>query len=87
MNTIDVDILGKNYRLRTDRSEQEIAEIIRMVHAKIDEVKEGMGQESAKDVLVLALLNVVEEYWTLQEEHKKLLAGIDAMQKMIERHL
>lgn len=87
MSTIDVDILGKNYRLRTDRSEQEIAEIIRIVQDKIEEVKQGIGQESPKDVLVLALLNVIEEYWTLQEEHRKLLAEIDAMQKLIERHL
>lgn len=87
MSTIDVDILGKNYRLRTDRSEQEIADIIRMVQDKIEEVKQGIGQESPKDVLVLALLNAIEEYWTLQEEHRKLLAEIDAMQKLIERHL
>ncbi len=87
MSIIDVDILGKSYRLRSDRSDEEISEIVKIVHERIDEVRQGMGQESPKDVLVLALLNVIEEYWKLQEEHRKLLTEIDDMQKMIERHL
>lgn len=87
MSIIDVDILGKSYRLRSDRSDEEISEIVKIVHERIDEARQGMGQESPKDVLVLALLNVIEEYWKLQEEHRKLLTDIDDMQKMIERHL
>ncbi len=87
MNTIELEILGKTYKINSDKDVREIAAIADFLKGKIEGIRAESGIESSKDLLVLTLLTVIEEYWDLREEHEKINLEIDEIEKTIERHL
>ena len=87
MNTLELDILGKTYKVSSDKSRTEVAAMIRYLEEKIETAGSVPGVGTSKDILVLALLTTIEEYWELKEEHRKIVDEIDEIEKTIERHL
>ena len=87
MNTLELDILGKKYKVSSDKGSGEITAMARFLEEKIDEARTSGGMESPKDILVLTLLTIIEEYWELKEEHRRIVQEIDEIEKTIERHL
>ncbi|HPE29108.1 MAG TPA: cell division protein ZapA [Candidatus Mcinerneyibacteriales bacterium] len=87
MSSLELDILGKKYKVSSDKGSGEITAMARFLEEKIDEARTSGGMESPKDILVLTLLTIIEEYWELKEEHRRIVQEIDEIEKTIERHL
>jgi len=87
MNTLELEILGKKYKVSSDKCSGEISAMVRFLEEKIEGARTAGGMESPKDILVLTLLTIIEEYWELKEEHRRIVQEIDEIEKTIERHL
>lgn len=73
MNVVEIEVFGKDYKIQTDKSQQEINQIIKYFNKKVKEMKREGGLETPKDVLVLTLLNVVEDHLELKTRYKNLI--------------
>ncbi len=71
MNIVEIEVFGKEYKLKSDKPQEELNEIIKEFNRRIEEMSEKTGVDTPKDVLVLTLLNVIEEYLDLKGNNKE----------------
>lgn len=61
MNRIKVSILGNQYTISTDNSEDRVREIERQLAAKLDEIMDARYTLSSVDALVILSLNLMDD--------------------------
>lgn len=70
---VQVDIYGDNYTIKGDTPEEQM----KMVAEYVDEKMQFIGQRnpnlSAKQIAVLAALNIADELYKLQNDYDRLL--------------
>ena len=71
MEHFRVDILGENFELKSDVSEDDVYEIVRYVDEKMRQaVSEGKSTSKEK-AAILAALNIAEEFFKEKKESDK----------------
>lgn len=68
MNIVEIEVFGKKYKLKSDKPQEEFNEIIKEFNRRLEEMSEKNELDTPKDVLVLTLLNVIEEYLDLNKK-------------------
>lgn len=63
-----VQILGHDYRLRSDESPEFVQEVAAYVEAKVREVSSAMAAGTPVQVVSLAALNIAEEFLRFRRE-------------------
>lgn len=61
MNRIRVNILGNEYTITTENSEERVRDIERQLNRKLDELKDTRYNMSSVDALVILALNLMDE--------------------------
>lgn len=82
-DTIKIEIFGQEYTFKSDVSEDHIRKIAQYVNEKIDDIL-SKGETTVRfNVAILAALNVAHDYFTLREDHKKLIESIEDRSKRL----
>lgn len=68
INTVLVEIAGREYQLRTDEDPEYVAELANFVTVKVLEIKRDTGA-SALDCATMAALDIADRYF--KEQKKK----------------
>ncbi|TYB32049.1 MAG: cell division protein ZapA [Candidatus Mcinerneyibacterium aminivorans] len=68
MNVVEIEVFGKTYKLKSDKPQEEFNEIIKEFNRRVEEMSEITELDTPRDVLVLTLLNIIEEYLDLKKE-------------------
>lgn len=67
-NSVEVEILGNGYKLRTDGSPEYVNKITEYLNEKIKKIAKGSPVISTTDVSILAALNITDELFKLRED-------------------
>ncbi len=73
-----VEILGREYSLRSEEGEERIRQIAAYLNAKIKEVAEKSQTVSTVNVAVLAALNIAGDYFQSLDEQARMEKAIAA---------
>ncbi len=82
MQTVEVVILGKKYRLRSDDPDK-LQEYATNLNNTLDEITAKYGLVDAKDTLTLAGMILTEQLFNLTEESEQFKKEIDRLHSKI----
>jgi len=68
--TVQINILGRDYSLRSQGSEAQIQRVVEFLETKLAETASGRSVDT-RDLTVLTLLNLAGQYLQLLDEEKQ----------------
>jgi cell division protein ZapA len=77
-NLIRVEILGREYTVKSDEGEERVKDIAGYVNRKIKEVSESSQTVSTLNLAILAALNIANDYFNAVEGQKNFWQSIEA---------
>lgn len=77
-NLIRVEILGREYTVKSDEGEERVQDIAAYVNRKIKEVSESGQTVSTLNLAILAALNIANDYFKAVEGQKNFWQSIEA---------
>jgi len=77
-NLVRVEILGREYTVKSDEGEERVQDIAAYVNRKIKEVSEGGQTVSTLNLAILAALNIANDYFKAVEGQKSFSQSIEA---------
>jgi cell division protein ZapA len=77
-NLIRVEILGREYTVKSDEGEEQVRDIAAYVDRKIKEVSESGQTVSTLNLAILAALNIANDYFKAVEGQKNFWQSIEA---------
>ncbi len=88
MNISKVEIMGREYTVRSDEGEEWVQRIAEFVNAKIKEVSDHTKTISTLNIAILTALNIANDYFKLSEAQRsfnqKLESSSDRLLKLID---
>jgi cell division protein ZapA len=78
MNISKVEIMGREYTVRSDEGEEWIAKIAEYVNAKIKEVSENTKTISTLNIAILTALNIANDYFKLSEAQRQFSQKVES---------
>jgi cell division protein ZapA len=76
-NLIRVEILGREYTVKSDEGEERVKDIAEYVNRKFKEVSEGGQTVSTLNLAILAALNIANDYFKAVEGQKNFWQNIE----------
>ena len=83
MGSIEVNILGQNYTIKGDASEEHMKKLAAFVDSKLKEVHGSAPNITPLKAAILASLNIADELYRLKDEHEKATVGIEEKAKVL----
>jgi len=77
-NLVRVEILGREYTVKSDEGEERVKNIAEYVNRKIKEVSEGGQTVSTLNLAILAALNIANDYFEAIEDKNTFWRTIEA---------
>lgn len=78
--TLTIEILGKQFSFSTDTDVAEAQEVAEYMAASVDQAQQQCAQKSSIPdkwaILILAALNITNDYFDLKKRHNQLLNDI-----------
>ncbi len=68
---VRIEILGREYFIKSDEGEERVKEIAEYVNRKIKEIGDSSKTVSTLNVAILAALNIAEDYFRIVENQKQ----------------
>jgi len=75
---VRVQILGREYIIKSDEEEERVGKIAEYVNQRIKELAEGTKTISTLNVVILAALNIANDYFKALESQRKFTQTIEA---------
>jgi cell division protein ZapA len=69
-NLVRVEILGREYMVKSDEGEERVKKIAEYVNKKVKEISESTQTVSTLNAAILAALNIANDYFQILEEKK-----------------
>jgi cell division protein ZapA len=69
-NLVRVEILGREYVVKSDEGEERVKKIAAYVNQKIKEISESTKTVSTLNAAILAAMNIANDYYQIMEEKK-----------------
>lgn len=76
-NLVRVQILGREYTVKSDEEEERVRKIGEYVNQKIEEVAESTKTVSTLNIVILAALNIANDYFRALESQKNFTQTIE----------
>ncbi|MCS7257986.1 MAG: cell division protein ZapA [candidate division WOR-3 bacterium] len=73
MKTYTLNVFGINYKIKTDRDDEYVSEVARMVDEKMHKINELYPQGSLARTAVLAAINLADELISTRQTYEKQL--------------
>ena len=84
-NLVRVEILGREYTLRSDEGEERVRKIAELVNERLKKISENSKAVSTLNVAVLAAMEIASEYLSVVEGQKDLSRKFEKIQKQSGR--
>ena len=70
-------MLGKEYLIKTDMEEERTRRITDYVNEKIEEIGKNTNTVTALNVVLLAALNIAEDYFISKNQHESMVVSLE----------
>ncbi|MGA2957027.1 MAG: cell division protein ZapA [Thermodesulfobacteriota bacterium] len=79
-NLVSVEILGREYTVKSDEGEERVKKIAEYVNEKLKRISEGTKTVSTLNVAILAAMEIANEYFEALEGHSSLTQKVEKME-------
>lgn len=83
MQTVEVTILGRRIRIRSEDDEDYIREVASYVNERMTEVQKATQSTATIDVAILAAMNVADDYFKSKGKNRALAGEISTQVEQI----
>lgn len=80
---VRIEILGREYFIKSNEGEERIREIAEYVNRKIKEISEGGKIVSTLNIAILVALNIADDYFRIIEDQEKMKNDVVSKTKQI----
>ncbi len=80
---VRIEILGREYFIKSNEGEERIREIAEYVNRKIKEISEGGKIVSTLNIAILVALNIADDYFRNIEDQEKMKNDVVSKTKQI----
>ena len=77
MGTITINVLGKEYSIKSDVEEESLNQIAGYLNGKVDEIIKTTKTVSAHNILILAAMSIANDYFQVQNAHESLVTRVE----------
>jgi len=77
-NLVRVEILGREYTVKSDEEEERVQKIADYVNQKMKEVLQAVKSVSTLNVAILAAMEIANDYFTSEEAQRMIAQVIDS---------
>jgi cell division protein ZapA (FtsZ GTPase activity inhibitor) len=84
-NLVRVEILGREYTIKSDEGEERVKKIAQYVNAKLKKISESAQTFSTHNAAILAALDIANDYFEVLEGRTSLSQKVEKMEKQTGR--
>lgn len=77
-SAVKIEILGREYNIRSDEEEERVKKVGEYINKKVKEVTQATPNISTLNAVILAALNIANDYFDLLEEKEELKRELGA---------
>ena len=77
MGTITINVLGKEYSIKSDVEEDSLNEIAGYLNGKVDEIIKTTKTVSTHNVLILVAMSIANDYFDVKGRNESLVAMVE----------
>jgi cell division protein ZapA len=81
--TVKIEIFGQEYTIKSDADEHHVRMIANYLNEKIDDIISNTDVTTRFNVAILAALNVAHDYFSLKEDHERLIEAVENRTKKL----
>lgn len=86
--TVKVEVFGQEYSIKSDDGDKDrVKRIAQYVNEKIKDILSNTEVTTRFNVAILAALNVAHDYFSLKEDHEKLIEVIESRSKKLVQYI
>ena len=78
MGTININVLGKEYSIKSDVEADSLNEIADYLNGKVDEIIKTTKTVSTHNVLILVAMSIANDYFDVKEKNESLVAMVES---------
>ncbi len=77
MGTITINVLGKEYSIKSDVEAESLNQIGRYLNGKVDEIIKSTKTVSTHNILILAAMSIANDYFEVKNTHESLVDMVE----------
>ncbi|HID28319.1 MAG TPA: cell division protein ZapA [Methanosarcinales archaeon] len=86
--TVKIEVFGQEYSIKSDDGDEDhVKRIAQYVNEKIKDILSNTEVTTRFNVAILAALNVAHDYFSLKEDHEKLIEAIESRSKKLIQYI
>lgn len=85
--TISIDLFGQAYTFKTSGEVSQVQEVANYLAAQVEKAGAAAEAPSKLDTLILAALNIANEYFEIRRNRQELISDIDQRCKILIEHI
>ena len=78
MGTISINVLGKEYSIKSDVDADSLNELAGYLNGKVDEIIKTTKTVSTHNVLILVAMSIANDYFDVKEKNESLVAMVES---------
>jgi len=78
VGTININVLGKEYSIKSDVEADSLNEIADYLNGKVDEIIKTTKTVSTHNVLILVAMSIANDYFDVKEKNESLVAMVES---------
>jgi cell division protein ZapA len=78
VGTISINVLGKEYSIKSDVEEESLNEIAGYLNGKVDEIIKTTKTVSTHNVLILVAMSIANDYFDVKGRNESLVAMVES---------
>ena len=79
----DFVLLGQEVSVVSDSGDEQVAEVIRYVSAKVEEAKRHVGNRDALNIAILVALNIADDYLQLKGSKEDVYSQLESRSEQL----
>ena len=83
MENVTITILGKEYSIKSDVEKESLDRIASHLNKKVDEIMQTSRTAAAHNVLILAAMNIADEYFREKNLNQELISYVEGKSEQL----
>ena len=83
MENVTITILGKEYSIKSDVEKESLDRIASHLNKKVDEIMKTTRTVAAHNVLILAAMNIADEYFREKNLNQELISYVEGTSEQL----
>jgi len=87
VENVTITIIGKEYSIKSDVEKESLDKIASHLNKKVDEIMKTAKTVTAHNVLILAAMNIADEYFREKDLNQELISYVENKSEQLLHHI